>query len=75
MKFNNLINQKKYTISVSNGPVAMASASFSTWGGGGEWDSGGEEGSEGGEGGGGGGGPRAGIGFAKERSMKVEILS
>ena len=56
MKFNNLMNQKKYTIFASNGPVATASASddpvamafasngpvatksasFSTWGGGGE---------------------------------------
>ena len=51
MKFNNLMNQKKYTISVpakaggvstaawavsSDGLVAATSVSFSTWGGGGE---------------------------------------
>ena len=72
MKFNNLMNQKKYTISASDGPVATASASFSTWGGGGEWDGGSFLASGGGGKGGGGG---LGAGCAKEHFMRVEILS
>ena len=83
MKFNNLMNQKKYTISVpakaggvSAAAWAVSSTSFSTWGGG-KWD-GGEDGPKaacGGEGGGGGGRGGGGLGFVEERSMGIEILS
>ena len=86
MKFNNLMNQKKYIIyvpakagGVSAAVGAVSSTSFSAWGGA-KWD--GDEdgpktacGGEGGRGGGGGGGPGAGAGCVEERSMRVEILS
>ena len=80
MKFNNLMNQKKYTISVpakaggvSVAAWAVSSTSFSAWGGE-KWD-GGEDGPKAACGDGGGGGPGAGARCVEERSMRVEILS
>ena len=81
MKFNNLMNQKKYTISVW-GSVARARVSTTTWtvsldgpvaGASVFFFAWGGRGEWYGGGEGGGGGPRAEC--VEERSMRVEILS